>query len=393
MDTSPLVTVVITTHNRVNLLGRAIDSVLAQSYKHIEVIVVDDFSSQSYESVKKKYHSIVRFIRNDKNIGLGASRNRGIKESSGELISFLDDDDEILPEKIEKQIELLRGNPQCDIVYCSSFRQYGEKKYKKKAKLKGNIYPKVLFGCPAPVHSLLIPIKILHEVGLFDESLSCFEDFDLWIRLSRVFTFNFVDMPLVIYHIHGKQMVSDIEKTIFGREIIIKKHLKKFNENKKFLAIQYRRQASASAFIGNYSEFYKYLFLSINNNPFYISNYGHFVFSHISKRLHKKIISLFGFAYKNLQIMPSLIENNCIDFIVIWVDGDDPKWQEEFNRYAFNLDGDKKKSRFRDWDNLRYLFRAFEVFTPWVHKIHFVTWGHLPPWLRTNHSPIEHCSS
>ena len=78
-----------------------------------------------------------------------------------------------------------------------------------------------------------------------------------------------------------------------------------------------------------------------------------------------------------------------VDFILPWVDGNDPNWKESFNNYVSGLDGDKKKCRYRDWDNLKYIFRAFEFFTPWVRKIHLVTWGHLPPWLNLDHEKLS----
>ncbi len=77
-----------------------------------------------------------------------------------------------------------------------------------------------------------------------------------------------------------------------------------------------------------------------------------------------------------------------IDFVILWVDGNDPKWQEEFEKYS-SVDGYNHKMHFRDWDNLQYIFRAFERFTPWVRKIHFVTWGHLPVWLDRKHPKLN----
>jgi hypothetical protein len=71
------------------------------------------------------------------------------------------------------------------------------------------------------------------------------------------------------------------------------------------------------------------------------------------------------------------------------VDGADPSWIESFNRYAVDEEGDKRVSRYRDWDNLKYLFRSFEKCTPWVRKIHFVTCGHLPDWLNTEHEKLN----
>ena len=80
--------------------------------------------------------------------------------------------------------------------------------------------------------------------------------------------------------------------------------------------------------------------------------------------------------------------NDKIDFVILWVDGSDENWQKEFEKYK-ESSGDRREVRFRDWDNLQYLFRAFEKFTPWVNKIHFVTWGHLPKWLNINHPKLN----
>lgn len=79
-----------------------------------------------------------------------------------------------------------------------------------------------------------------------------------------------------------------------------------------------------------------------------------------------------------------------IDFVIIWVDGNDPEWQAEKAKYDGTLEkGDNSVVRYRDWDNLQYWFRGVEKFTPWVNKIHFVTWGHLPKWLDVNHPKLN----
>ena len=79
---------------------------------------------------------------------------------------------------------------------------------------------------------------------------------------------------------------------------------------------------------------------------------------------------------------------NKIDFVMIWVDGNDQEWRKEKNHYE-NKSGDDRNIRFRDWDNLQYWFRAVEEYAPWVNKIHFVTWGHLPQWLDTTNPQIN----
>ncbi|MBB5335928.1 Stealth CR1 domain-containing protein [Pectinatus brassicae] len=83
------------------------------------------------------------------------------------------------------------------------------------------------------------------------------------------------------------------------------------------------------------------------------------------------------------------IDNHPIDFVIYWVDGNDPNWQNEKSQYDTSIDGDKRVSRYRDWDNLQYWFRSVEKFTPWVNKIHFVTWGHLPKWLNTKNPKLN----
>ena len=86
-------------------------------------------------------------------------------------------------------------------------------------------------------------------------------------------------------------------------------------------------------------------------------------------------------------------EKEPIDFVITWVDGNDPKWQEEKDKtliaqgLGVHIDG--RKERYRDWDNLQYWFRGVEKYAPWVRKIHFVTWGHMPEWLNVDHPKLH----
>ncbi len=83
--------------------------------------------------------------------------------------------------------------------------------------------------------------------------------------------------------------------------------------------------------------------------------------------------------------------NRKIDFVIAWVDGNDQEWQAEKRKYEVNINSnaDNSEYRFRDWDNLQYWFRGVERYAPWVHKIYFVTWGHVPAWLDVNHPKLE----
>ena len=83
------------------------------------------------------------------------------------------------------------------------------------------------------------------------------------------------------------------------------------------------------------------------------------------------------------------MENEKIDFVIIWVDGNDPEWQKEKNKYDASSNSDNRIIRYRDWGLLKYWFRGIEKFAPWVNKIHFVTWGHLPEWLDTSNPKLN----
>lgn len=88
--------------------------------------------------------------------------------------------------------------------------------------------------------------------------------------------------------------------------------------------------------------------------------------------------------------MSKQIQNNSIDFVIAWVDGSDPDWQKEKSKYQADVSSqDDSKVRYRDWDNLQYWFRAVEKYAPWVRRIHFVTWGHVPVWLDTENPKIH----
>lgn len=78
-----------------------------------------------------------------------------------------------------------------------------------------------------------------------------------------------------------------------------------------------------------------------------------------------------------------------IDFVILWVDGNDPEWQKEKNKYTPTIHNDSRVIRYRDWNNLRYWFRGVEKFAPWVNKVFFVTWGHIPKWLNTNEPKLQ----
>lgn len=290
----PLVSVIITTYNRAHLVCRAIDSVLAQTYKNIEIIVVDDCSIDATSHLISNYGNSVKYLRNIYNMGVSASRNLGIKTSNGDFVCFLDDDDELFPDKIEKQIELFRKNSAIGVVYCGSVKKNDSETAPHPPILKGKIFPSVLKGCPNAIHTLLVKRECFLEIGFFDESLSFYEDLDIWIRLAKKFVFDFVDENLVSYNIHGVQTSVMVEQRIVGTEAIIQKYSSDFLCNPYLLYGHLRRLASRYALIGNYEMFYNYIGRALYLKPWSIGCYAHLILATISTSLHKKIICKCG---------------------------------------------------------------------------------------------------
>jgi glycosyltransferase involved in cell wall biosynthesis len=210
---TPLVSVVIPTHNRANLIGRAISSALAQDYENLEILVIDDGSTDNTPDVVSGYDS-VRYVRLDTNRGGSAARNHGIRIAKGELVAFLDSDDEWLPTKVSRQVALMLSSPETGAVYCRHFSEYeatGHRFEEFPPIYRGAIRSVLLSGrCPRTVSLFLVRRDALIGVGGFDEELAGFQDTDLWIRLSENWEFNAVDEALAIVYEHpGDRVTTD----------------------------------------------------------------------------------------------------------------------------------------------------------------------------------------
>jgi GT2 family glycosyltransferase len=204
---APLVSVIIPTHNRARSLRRALDSVFAQegSPEHfeLEILLIDDASNDETPELLRGYPR-VRYIRLPQNLGTSAARNAGLKNAGGRYVAFLDDDDEWLPWKLRRQVALLEARPDVGVVYGQEIRTYGPDVFlwpDADETLSGWIARPLLTDCPVNTSSVLIRRTALERAGYFDETLRCWEDYDLWLRLAINDQFRFLPGPAVIYHV------------------------------------------------------------------------------------------------------------------------------------------------------------------------------------------------
>jgi len=209
-----LVSVIIPTHNRAHLIERAVQSVLKQTYDNIEVIVVDDCSTDNTDLIVDKLSSSdnrVKSMRHSTNFGAQVARNSGIKAAKGEFVAFLDSDNEWLSEKLQKQMTLFQeSSDKVGVVYAGYFQEFNDgcPKIEHKPRHQGSIYKIALREWVADTNSLVIRKQILQEVGLFDERVRANQEWDLCIRLAKLVNFAHVSEPLSIYHMHSGPTIS-----------------------------------------------------------------------------------------------------------------------------------------------------------------------------------------
>lgn len=232
MKSSPLISVIIPTFNRPDLLKRAVQSVIHQSYKNIEIIIVDDNSEVDLQEIGD-LDSRIQLLRNERNRGANYSRNKGTEMAKGEFFNFLDDDDELYPEKLEKQLRLFRNNqdPSLAVVACDIIDDRNNLNITLKNRKSGYIYRDLLKSyCVYLTTSLLIKAQCFREIQGFDETLVANHEYDLCIRLAEKHTFDFIPEVLCINHASENQINSNFRKKLIGSRQMYLKHKKAFRE-------------------------------------------------------------------------------------------------------------------------------------------------------------------
>ena len=193
------VSVIIPTYNRELTLSRALDSVFSQSYPITEVIVIDDGSTDSTESLVKNSYPQVNFLQQS-NRGVSAARNLGIKQAVGSWLAFLDSDDEWLPHKLDKQFAALAERPESRLIHSDEIwirNGIRVNPMDKHHKFGGDIFEKCLPLCAISPSAAVVHQALFKAVGLFDESLPACEDYDLWLRICCKYPALYVKDKLV----------------------------------------------------------------------------------------------------------------------------------------------------------------------------------------------------
>jgi len=230
---SPLVSVIIPTHNRAQLLPRAIRSVLGQTYENLELIIVDDGSTDNTPEIVKRFRAPrILYLCHKVSRGAPVARNTGIQRAKGEYIAFLDDDDEWLPHKLQTQLQVLWELHQVGVVYCKYKKLYpsGEARVVGEGFSQRHLLHHNFIGTP----TLLMHRECL-EADLFDEDLPRGQDWELCLRLSQRYKFIFVDEVLVLARSTQDSIGSNKHSLLRAYQMILDKHYRLIRKSPRAL--------------------------------------------------------------------------------------------------------------------------------------------------------------
>jgi glycosyltransferase involved in cell wall biosynthesis len=204
-DSAARVSVIIPAYNAAATLKRAVSSALTQDHPALEIVVVDDGSTDETPAVISKLGSRVRALR-QLNQGVSAARNAGIRAASGELIAFLDADDEWLPGKTRRQVELFARHPQVGLVYGHALRidREGCECGILPRDEGPDTYPHLFHSNRIPTSTVVVRRDVLERAGGFIETLRVAEDYDLWLRIAADVPFVGLREPVARYWDHGR---------------------------------------------------------------------------------------------------------------------------------------------------------------------------------------------
>ena len=210
------ISVIIPTYNRKHTLHRAIESVLNQTFKPLEIIVVDDGSNDGTGEWVEEIYPSIKYIF-IKNSGVSAARNTGVRSANGQWIAFLDSDDEWMPEKLEQQSLLLGADREAALCHTNEIwirNGVRVNQLKKHTKFGGYIFEKCLDICRISPSSAILSKKIFKNIGYFDESLKVCEDYDMWLRVAAKHKILFLDYPLITKYGGHRDQLSRVNSGI-----------------------------------------------------------------------------------------------------------------------------------------------------------------------------------
>lgn len=271
----PLVSIIIPAYNKADLTIKTVESVLAQDYPALEIIVVDDGSTDSTELKIKDLKGNIIYIRKQ-NGGACSARNLGIQASSGEYIAFLDCDDLYLPSKISRSIMFFESHPDVGMVHTAAYfinetdaivGIYDHRRSRRSGRT-ARLLSRGNFICNS---TIVVKKQVLSDCGCFDENIFSPADWDLWLRIAERHEIGYIREPLTKYRVSGNYILRHLEKSKKEERYVLEKYLARnpslgIIEERRLVSDFHLRYAQCY-FIHNRQEFRREFLLSLRKNP------------------------------------------------------------------------------------------------------------------------------
>jgi glycosyltransferase involved in cell wall biosynthesis len=213
-SSEPRVDVIIPCYNQGQYLAETLDSVLAQTYPHVQAIVIDDGSTDATPEVASRYGDRIRYLRKE-NAGVSAARNTGILEARGDFVHFLDSDDCLRPDLLEKHMAAAAVHPEAAVFHSSFHAVNSRGQFVEEVRIDPtpvDAFHHLLCGLHFPPCTVTVRRAALANAGLFDTSLRCSEDWDVWLRLAaRGYAFVTVSDAFAVYRRHPGSVSRQFE--------------------------------------------------------------------------------------------------------------------------------------------------------------------------------------
>ncbi|KOO50426.1 glycosyltransferase family 2 protein [Priestia koreensis] len=290
------ITCIVTTYNRpISVLKRALDSIVNQTYSNLEIVVVNDAPhlielEEKIRNMICEYENFkIKYVKHSENMGACGARNTGLEHATGQYVAFLDDDDEWLPIKLEKQYQLITKEDVA-LVYCSHYETDGKNEYKlveesfAREGIQKDDWGRLLMeNFVGSTSYPLIDIKAINHVGGFNLELKSSQDHELWIRIAKKYKILYCREPLVIYYNSKESISSNPHNRLQGFEYLLEKYKDFYYSNNQLY--NYRLNYISYSFLKDkhYRLFIKYFLKALMIKPF--SRYNFMIGMKIIKKL------------------------------------------------------------------------------------------------------------
>lgn len=299
----PLVSVVLPTYGRPELVREAVASVDEQTYPNVELLVVDDCSPTPIEPVLKalslKASLDIRVLRHEENRGGNAARNTGIRAATGEYVSFLDDDDRWEPDKLERQVRAFRASSPEVGAICVGQRfidEHGKTTQLRMPTTRGHVNEDVLCGATlGPFSTLMVTADLVERAGLPDERFPAWQDREWHLRLSQEGAYERISEPLTVRRISAHDQIdNDYHGQHEAAALYLEKHRSLAarygrETERKFVANVYSSVAGTTLAAGHYKECARYSLRVLRNDPHSAKGFAYLIVGVGGPRVHELV--------------------------------------------------------------------------------------------------------